>query len=94
MIQSLPESVELMIYGSIHQKAVTINSAFRTTARNTAVGGAKYSQHIYGTAVDIVISGISPLQIAEYAEKLMTNTGGIDRNSTFTHIDVRRTKSR
>lgn len=90
-----PELVEVLQKIRSHfNKAVRINSAFRTAARNTAVGGAKYSQHLYGTAADIVVSGIAPKQVAEYAEKLMPNIGGIGIYSTFTHIDVRRTKSR
>lgn len=75
-------------------RAVTINSGYRTNARNKAVKGAKYSQHLYGTAADIVVNGVSPLQVAEYAETLLPNTGGIGVYSTFTHIDVRREKSR
>lgn len=74
--------------------AVTINSAYRTYARNKAVNGAKYSQHLYGIAADIVVSGIAPKDVADYAEALMPNTGGIGRYSTFTHIDVRREKAR
>lgn len=75
-------------------KPITINSGYRTNARNKAVKGAKYSQHLYGTAADIVVNGVSPLQVAEYAETLLPNTGGIGVYSTFTHIDVRREKSR
>ena len=90
-----PELVEVLQKIRTHfNKSVTINSAFRTASRNAAVGGAKYSQHLYGTAADIVVSGIAPKQVAEYAEKLMPNTGGIGIYSNFTHIDVRRTKSR
>lgn len=75
-------------------RPVTINSGYRTYARNKAVGGVKYSQHQYGIAADIVVSGIAPKDVADYAETLMPNTGGIGRYSTFTHIDVRREKSR
>lgn len=90
-----PELVEVLQKIRTHfNKAVRINSAFRTVTRNTAVGGAKYSQHLYGTAADIVVAGVSPLKVAEYAETLMPNTGGIGRYSTFTHIDVRREKAR
>ena len=90
-----PKLVEVLQKIRSHfNKPVTINSAFRTAARNTAVGGAKYSQHLYGTAADIVVSGIAPKDVAEYAEKLMPNTGGIGIYSTFTHIDVRKEKSR
>lgn len=90
-----PELVEVLQKIRTHfKKSVTINSGFRTAARNAAVGGAKYSQHLYGTAADIVVSGISPKEVAAYAEKLMPNTGGIGIYSNFTHIDVRRNKSR
>lgn len=75
-------------------KAVTITSAYRTPKRNSAVGGTTYSQHLYGTAADIKVSGVSPGDVAAYAEKLMPNRGGIGTYSTFTHIDVRSQKSR
>ena len=75
-------------------KAVTINSGFRTASHNKAVGGAAYSQHLYGMAADIVIKGIKPKEVAAYAETLLPNTGGIGIYSTFTHVDVRKTKSR
>ena len=75
-------------------KPVTITSAYRTVARNNAVKGAKYSQHLYGNAADIKVAQIEPKAVSEYAEKLMPNNGGIGTYSTFTHIDVRATKSR
>lgn len=75
-------------------KPVIINSAYRTPTYNKKVGGATYSQHQYGTAADIRINGVSPKEVAVYAETLLTNTGGIGVYSTFTHIDVRTAKSR
>ena len=75
-------------------KPVTITSAYRTVERNNAVKGAKYSQHLYGNAADIKVQGIAPKTVSEYANKLMPNKGGIGVYSTFTHIDVRSTKSR
>ena len=75
-------------------KAVTINSAFRTFSHNKKVGGATYSQHLYGTAADIKVSGVAASVVADFAETLMPSTGGIGRYSTFTHVDVRSIKSR
>lgn len=75
-------------------KAVTITSAYRTPTRNKAVGGTTYSQHLYGNAADIKVSGVSPAKVAAYAEKLLINKGGIGIYDTFTHIDVRNTKAR
>ena len=75
-------------------KPVTINSAYRTPAYNKKVGGETYSQHQYGTAADIVVAGVSPAEVASYAETLLIGTGGIGVYGTFTHIDVRKVKSR
>jgi uncharacterized protein YcbK (DUF882 family) len=75
-------------------KPVTINSAYRTETKNKAVGGATYSQHKYGMAADITISGVTPLQVAQYAQTLLPSSGGIGLYKSFTHCDVRKTKSR
>lgn len=75
-------------------KAVTITSAYRTPGKNKAVGGETYSQHLYGKAADIKVNGVTPKKVAAYAETLLKNKGGIGIYSTFTHVDVRATKSR
>ena len=75
-------------------RAVTITSAYRTPTRNKSVGGTAYSQHLYGRACDIKVNGISPARVAEYAETLLPNKGGIGIYDTFTHIDVRSVKAR
>ena len=75
-------------------KSVTITSAYRTPTRNEKVGGGKFSCHLYGKAADVKISGVSPARVAAYAETILKNKGGIGIYSTFTHIDVRATKSR
>lgn len=90
-----PKLVEVLQKIRTHfGKPVVINSAYRTVGKNKAVGGAAYSQHLYGTAADISVSGVTPKQVAAYAEKLLANTGGIGIYGTFVHIDVREIKSR
>lgn len=75
-------------------KAVNINSGYRTPAYNKKVGGATYSQHLYGTAADIRITGVKPKDLAAYIETLMPNYGGIGIYKNFVHVDVREVKSR
>lgn len=75
-------------------KAVIINSAYRTEAHNKSIGGATYSQHKYGLAADIHINGVTPKEIAAYVETLLPSSGGIGIYKSFVHIDVRRVKSR
>lgn len=76
------------------KKPVYINSGYRNPAYNAMIGGAKNSMHMYGMAADIHINGVTPKQIAEFAETLMPNGGGIGIYENFCHIDVRFVKSR
>lgn len=74
-------------------KPVIINSGYRTPEWNTKVGGAKNSYHVKGMAADIVVKGVSPKQVTEYASAIMQN-GGVIQYTNFTHIDVRSKKYR
>ena len=75
-------------------KPITVTSAYRTPTKNKACGGTTYSQHLYGTAADIKVSGVDPKIVAKYVDSLLPNKGGIGIYSTFVHIDVRTTKAR
>ena len=75
-------------------KPVNINSAYRTVTYNKKVDGAAYSQHLYGAAADIQVKGISPVEVAAFAETLLPHSGGIGIYPTFVHVDVREKRSR
>lgn len=75
-------------------KPITINSAYRSASHNRKVGGVSNSQHVKGTAADIIVSGVAPVEVAKYAEYIMPNKGGIGVYSSFVHIDVRTSRSR
>jgi len=75
-------------------KPVNITSAYRSPAHNTAVGGARNSQHVLGTAADITISGVTPMEICQFAEWLMPTSGGIGLYNGFAHVDVRANRAR
>jgi len=70
----------------------TVNSGCRCPDYNKRIGGASESQHKIGRAADITIRGISPTQVADYAESI--NVPGVGRYPTFTHIDSRSSVAR
>ena len=74
--------------------AVAINSGYRSPAHNAAVGGVSSSQHLYGRAADIVVSGASPLLVGQIAEYYLDRWGGIGVYNGFTHVDTRAIRSR
>lgn len=71
-------------------KSITINSGYRTPSYNKKVGGATNSYHTKGQAADIVVSGVSPKEVAKYAESI--GIKGIGLYSSFVHIDTRTSK--
>lgn len=73
-------------------KPIIINSGFRTPEHNKRVRGAENSFHLQGKAADIQVNGITPKQLAKYAEKVGFN--GIGVYKTFIHVDVRDYKAR
>lgn len=76
-------------------KPVHINSGYRTVSFNASLkNSSKKSQHCNGLAADIRVEGVSPDRVADYAEQLLGDHGGVGRYKTFTHVDVRANKSR
>lgn len=75
-------------------KPVTINSAYRNAGYNKKIGGVSNSQHVKGTAADIVVKSVAPEEVAKYAEYIMNGKGGIGLYSTFVHVDTRSRRSR
>lgn len=71
-------------------KAVTINSAYRTTSWNKKQGGANNSYHLYGRAFDIKSSGLSIDKLCSIANTL--GVKGIIKYPTFIHIDSRKSQ--
>ena len=82
-------------------KPLHITSGYRTLTHNKKVGGSPKSQHLYGMAADIQVKDTPPEFVAQYAETLLPNTGGIGlypkksgRAKGWVHVDVRKAKAR
>ena len=76
-------------------KAMTVLSGYRTPSYNAKVGGAEYSQHVYGTAADICVKGVNVNTLAKYARVAMPERGGVGIyvKQGFVHVDVRSEKA-
>ncbi|MET7287386.1 D-Ala-D-Ala carboxypeptidase family metallohydrolase [Streptomyces sp. NPDC005573] len=68
--------------------AITVNSGFRSIAHNAEIGGAGDSMHLYGTAADLAVPGVSNRTVYQKAE-----TCGFSGLETYTadhqHVDSR-----
>jgi len=71
---------------------VWVNSWYRPKHINQRVGGAKYSRHQYGDAVDIRSDYLSPQAIYRLLDKV--HDGGLGRYYNFIHLDWRGYKAR
>ena len=89
---------QLQILRDELKKPIHINSAYRSEEYNASIGGVKDSQHIMGRAADIVIKGMTPIEVSEVIEDLIQKgdmlQGGIGIYSSFVHYDIRGTKAR
>jgi len=68
-------------------RPIIITSGYRCPQHNVEVGGAKYSQHVLGNAVDIKVTGVSPTKVAHMAKQCGFTWTKV--YSTWTHCDVR-----
>lgn len=74
--------------------SITINSGCRCAKHNASVGGAGDSQHVKGTAADIVVKGFTPRAVYELLTQAYPDTYGVGVYKSWVHIDVRETKAR
>lgn len=73
---------------------ITITSPYRCSVHNSrpSVGGAPGSRHTKGDAADIVVKGVAPRTVAQYAESIGILGIGLYETSSdghFVHIDTR-----
>ena len=92
-------ALQLEVIRAHFNAPVKINSGYRSPEYNATIpGSSKNSQHTLGKAADIVIEGVSPDDVADAIEFListgMMKEGGVGRYNTFTHYDIRGIRAR
>ena len=72
---------------------IRITSGYRPRVLNERIGGAKNSQHQFGEAADIVVVGLTPLEVCQ----VVKNHGGtipfdqlIHEFGSWTHVSYKR----
>ena len=74
-------------------KPIIVISGYRSPEYNKKIGGAKKSQHMLAKAADIIVSGMTSLEIRDIIIKLIKegkmDPGGVGIYPTFVHYDVR-----
>jgi hypothetical protein len=75
-------------------KSVNVNSGYRCKAHNSnpKVGGNPSSHHLKGMAADIRVEGVTPEEVAKYAESIGIKRIGLYTNKSFVHIGSGTTK--
>ena len=77
-------------------KSVHVSSAYRCPVHNKNIGSGTGSYHVKGKAADIYINGVTPAEIAKYAESIGILGIGLYETSSdghFVHVDTRTTKA-
>lgn len=68
---------------------VIITSGCRCAVHNARVGGGKSSQHLYGRAADIKVTGATPEQVVRFLAERYPDRLGVGQYASWVHIDTR-----
>ena len=74
----------------IGNRPIIVTSGYRCPRHNAVIGGANASDHLYGWAADIIVSGMPPEELAGAAESLpeLIKRIGTYSNRPCVHIGV------
>ncbi|HEY9737653.1 MAG TPA: D-Ala-D-Ala carboxypeptidase family metallohydrolase [Trichocoleus sp.] len=75
-------------------RPISINSWYRDPVTNRRVGGARFSRHLNGDAMDFNIQGYHPSSVYAKLNSWWGTKGGLASSSVFTHIDARGYRAR
>lgn len=70
-------------------KAIAINSGYRSVSYNDCIGGARVSQHMYGTAADNRMAEVTNRDLRDLARKTQFHGIGCYSSLSHIHLDLR-----
>ncbi len=74
----------------VHGEKLELSCAYRCPEHNAEVGGVENSQHVLGTAADVLCpDDITVDELAELAEECGADGIGTYYDDEFVHVDVR-----
>jgi len=80
------------------KESIHINSAYRSSSHNAAIGGKPNSQHLLGKAADIAMKNFTSKDIIIVLERMILNgelkEGGLGLYNGFVHYDIRGQRAR
>ena len=69
-----------------HFGPVHISSGYRGPALNARIGGSRRSQHMRGEAADIVIAGVTPIEVCRWIEGAAIGFDQLIYEGDWTHV--------
>lgn len=89
---------QLEVVREVVKAPLIILSGYRSLKHNARVGGAKNSQHVQGTAVDVMVKGLDAKKLSAIFEDLIAKKlildGGLGSYSNWVHYDIRKVPAR
>lgn len=78
------------IRSALGNRSIHVLSGYRSPTVNQRVGGSRSSAHMDGRAADIVVRGMTPLQVARAIKSAMTLDQLILEFGEWTHVGIPR----
>ena len=69
-----------------HFGPVHVSSGYRSRALNARIGGSQRSQHMRGEAADIVIAGVTPIEVCRWIEGAAIDFDQLIHEGDWTHV--------
>lgn len=86
-LRALSETILEPLYRRYGSKVV-VTSAYRSKALNDAIGGSKTSQHMKGEAADLVVAGVSNLEVAKWLSRNVKYGQVIHEFGEWVHVSL------